>query len=224
MNVQAPPELLCEVDVPDGVVQDLVSAEVIAVGNASDADERQVFAHGARHCIDHAEASYCKCDNHTAHALGPCIAVCCIPCKRTCNISSYISSRCLHLAPTTAMILSGPPQWRSLSHSPLLGLCIAVCYIACMQITGYSCGLHLVQQMHVRRSLPHSPCSRLSAPFTFSTKSGYGPTLWYFERHRAVNTTLYFRMRSLGSAHDEERRSPEHGLGAHSRHQEGEKG
>ena len=75
------PQLLGKVNVPNGVVEDLVAAEVVAVGDACDADDWQVLAHGPRHRIDCTEAAHRECHYHAAHALGARIAVCRIACR-----------------------------------------------------------------------------------------------------------------------------------------------
>ena len=81
------PQLLAEVDLANGVVQDLVAAKVVGVGAARDAHQRQVLAHRARDRVDHAQAAHREGDHHAADALRARVAVRRVACSGTVCLS-----------------------------------------------------------------------------------------------------------------------------------------
>nr|GMC89993.1 hypothetical protein CR513_06800 [Ipomoea batatas] len=69
------PKLLGEIRQADGVVQDPVSAVIVRVWAADDANHRQILTVGAGDGVEHAQPAHREGDHTRAHPVGPSIAV-----------------------------------------------------------------------------------------------------------------------------------------------------
>lgn len=87
------PELLLEVCEAQGMMQDSVAAEVVAVGAPSDKDDRHILGIRASNGIGNAEASDHESDDDGRHALGTGIAISCIAWSARTVITTSISGR-----------------------------------------------------------------------------------------------------------------------------------
>ncbi len=91
-EIRAGPEFLLKVNLAQGVVQDAIAAEVIAVGAAGDQNDRHVLSIGSRNGIRNAQAADHESHHHCGYALRPCITISCISCSERNQISAIIVS------------------------------------------------------------------------------------------------------------------------------------